>query len=109
PLPDALPISARDLREAMLGSDVDDMGVEDCEVLPRDYVIDWRIPILGPIHAFVRRIVNAEIRRYLEPGLIRQTRFNRWVLRELQALQQENDALRRELASLREELGSNDS
>ena len=41
----------------------------DCDIVPRHYEIDWRIPILGPIHAVVRKVINAEIRRFLIPSL----------------------------------------
>lgn len=72
----------------------------DCDILPRYYVIDWRMPILGPIHAVVRRIINAEIRRYLFPSLERQSRLNRQVLRALESLSQENARLRQEIEKL---------
>jgi O-antigen chain-terminating methyltransferase len=73
----------------------------DCDIVPRDYVIDWYIPILGPIHSVVRRVINAEVRRYLETSLHKQTRFNENVLRALRYLAQENDNLRQELEKLR--------
>ncbi len=76
------------------------LSADDCDILPRDYDIAWRIPILGPIHAAVRRVVNAEIRRYLEAGLLRQSRINRTVLQELDRLSRENQALRERLESL---------
>jgi hypothetical protein len=72
----------------------------DCDIVPRYYVIDWRIPILGPIHAVVRRIINAEIRRYLFPSLEKQSRFNRQALRALESLSQENVRLRQEIQEL---------
>ena len=87
---------ARQLFRQMI-ADRDSAGqltYQDCEVLPQDYVIDWHIPVLGPLHGIVRRIINAEIRRYLEAGLTRQARFNRQMLLELQQLKQENRALR---------------
>lgn len=74
---------------------------QDCDIIPRHYVIDWRIPILGPAHAIVRRLINAEIRRYLLPTLEKQSRFNRKVRRTLQSLAQENRQLRQELEELR--------
>jgi len=72
-----------------------------CDIVPRDYTIGWRIPILGPIHAMVRRIIHAEIRRYLMPSLEKQSAFNREVMRLLEELVQENERLRQELDALR--------
>ena len=72
-----------------------------CDIVPRDYTIGWRIPILGPIHALVRRIINAEIRRYLMPSFEKQSAFNREVLQMLEELAQENERLRQELDALR--------
>jgi hypothetical protein len=72
----------------------------DCDITPRYYVIDWRIPILGPIHAIVRRIINAEIRRYLFSSLEKQSRFNRQVLKALTGLAQENARLQQEIEEL---------
>jgi hypothetical protein len=72
----------------------------DCDIVPHDYVIDWRIPILGPIHSIVRRLINAEVRRYLDVSLSKQTRFNRNVLRALHHLAQENRNLRQMVEEL---------
>lgn len=73
---------------------------DECDIVPRHYVIEWRIPILGPLHALVRRIINDEIRRYLMPSLQRQSNFNLKVLRSLRGLAQENAQLRQQLAEL---------
>ena len=73
----------------------------DCDILPRDYVIDWRIPILGPIHAAIRRIINAEIRRYLVPSLEKQSYLNRQMSRVVQDLSRENARLRQEIEELK--------
>ncbi len=73
----------------------------DCDIVPQNYVIDWRNPVLGPPHAVVRRVINAEVRRYLDTSLAKQTRFNETVLRALRQLAQENAALRREIDRLR--------
>ena len=80
------------------------IGLRDCDIVPHYYVIDWRIPILGPAHAMVRRIINAEIRRYLFPSLKKQSSFNRKVMRALKDLVQENMHLRQEIGELRERL-----
>jgi hypothetical protein len=84
---------------------------DDCGLVPQNYRIDWRIPILGPIHALVRRVINGEIRRYLKPSLEKQSFLNRRVLRMLdqlarqsQSLARQNEALARENARLREEV-----
>jgi hypothetical protein len=77
----------------------------DCDIVPRNYVIDWRVPILGPIHALIRRIINAEIRRYLSSSLERQSHLNRQMLRVLDDLVEENERLRREIEELRESQG----
>ncbi len=72
----------------------------DCDIVPQSYVIDWRNPVLGPPHAVVRRVINAEVRRYLDASLAKQTRFNETVLRTLRQLAQENTVLRQELERL---------
>ena len=74
----------------------------DCEVVPQGYVIDWQTPILGPINALVRRIINAEIRRYLLPALEKQSYLNQAILRALESLIQENERLYREVERLKE-------
>ena len=76
--------------------------LDDCDIVPRDYVIDWRTPIIGPIHAAIRRLINAEIRRYLLPSLVKQSHLNRAVLRMVQELEEENARLRQEIARLRQ-------
>ncbi|MFW6116244.1 MAG: hypothetical protein ACOC6F_00820 [bacterium] len=99
---------AEALRAEMIGEPVDSSALgkyvsvrqSDCDIVPRHYVIDWRIPILGPIHAVVRRVINAEIRRYLSASLKKQSHFNRKALRALRALAEENVHLRRQLEEL---------
>ena len=71
----------------------------DCDIVPRNYVIDWRNPVLGPPNALIRRVINTEVRRFLDTSLAKQTRFNETVLRVLRQLSQENAALRHELAA----------
>jgi hypothetical protein len=73
----------------------------DCDIVPHDYVIDWRIPILGPINSIVRRVINTEIRRYLDISLSKQTHFNENVLRALRYLAQENQQLKQEVEKTR--------
>ena len=73
----------------------------DCDIMPNSYKIAWRIPILGPLHAIVRRIINDEIRRYLLRSLDKQTRFNRQVLHALRDLARENARLHQEIEQLR--------
>ena len=73
----------------------------DCDIVPHDYVIDWRVPILGPINSIARRVINTEIRRYLDTSLNKQTRFNQNVLRALRHLAQENQQLRQEIEKMR--------
>jgi hypothetical protein len=102
---------AETLRAEMIGEPVDSSALgrhvsirqNECDIVPRHYVIDWRIPILGPIHAVVRRVINAEIQRYLSPSLRKQSHFNRKVLRALKALAEENAHLRQQVEELRNE------
>lgn len=97
-----------DLRAEMIGESVDSSPLgrhvsirqNDCDIVPRHYVIDWRLPILGPVHAVVRRVINAEIRRYLSASLQKQSHFNRKALRALKALAEENVRLRRQVEDL---------
>jgi len=97
------------LWRAMIGSSIDNQDVpiqgRDCDVVPRNYVIDWRVPILGPIHAAIRRVINAEIRRYVLPSLRKQSYLNRQVLRVLNDLFEENERLHQEIRKLREDQG----
>ena len=83
------------------GSDRIPLTQQDCDILPHGYVIEWQNPLLGPPHSVVRRVINAEVRRYLDTSLAKQTRFNENVLRALRNLAQENAGLRRELEELR--------
>jgi hypothetical protein len=76
--------------------------LQECDIVPAHYVIDWRVPILGPIHAAVRRVIHAEMRRFVLPALIKQSHLNRVVLQALSELCQENARLRQELAELRQ-------
>ena len=102
---------AEALRAEMIGEPVDSSALgrrvsirqNECDIVPRHYVIDWRIPILGPIHAVVRRVINAEIRRYLSPSLKKQSHFNRKVLRALKALAEENARLHQQIEDLQNE------
>jgi len=91
---------AEDLWKEMIGGEGEghiSIRQRDCDIVPRHYVIDWRVPILGPVHAVVRRIINAEIRRYLFPSLEKQSSFNRKVMQALNDLARENMRLRREI------------
>ena len=101
---------AADLRQVMLGQSTTtrnlghDMVLEeaDCDIVPRHYRIDWRLPILGPINALFRRFINQEIRRFLEPSLERQSFLNRQLTQAVAQLVEENQRLRREIDHLRE-------
>lgn len=101
---------AEQLWAEMIGEPVDNSALgkqvaihqNDCDIVPRNYAIDWRIPILGPIHALVRRVINAEISRYLSRSLQKQSHYNRRVLRALRALAEENARLSREIEELRD-------
>jgi hypothetical protein len=100
--------AAEALREEMIGKGEGGSALgqrvsirqRDCDIVPRYYVIDWRIPILGPIHAMARQIINDEIRRYLFSSLDKQSHFNRQVLLALENLSQENARLRQEIKAL---------
>jgi len=74
---------------------------QDCDIVPRQYVINWQNPILGPIHALLRRLINAEIRRFLFPSLEKQAFLNRQMVRMLKELTAENKRLRSEIETLR--------
>lgn len=97
-------IVAERLRRRMIGDDVEGglaVRERECDIVPRNYAIDWRVPILGPVHAAVRRVINAEIRRYLMPSLERQSYINRRLVGLVSDLIEENENLRREVAELR--------
>jgi SAM-dependent methyltransferase len=99
--------------------------LDECDLLSPGYRIDWRTPVVGPAHAALRRQVNAEVRRYVDPALARQTRLNyrltelvqrivrdhavevqrlRDQLGPVGGLRMEVDALRAEVAQLQAEL-----
>lgn len=105
--PGAPELAARSLWKEMQsnaegGSAAQDIPIQphDCDIAPRQYVIDWRTPILGPIHAAIRRIINAEIRRYLGPALEKQSYLNRQMSRAVQDLRRENARLRQKIEAL---------
>ncbi len=98
---------AAELRREMLGDPSDDPSYHllrirqrDADIVPRHYKIDHRIPILGPIHSVVRRLINDEIRRFLFPSLNKQSRFNRQILAAMEKLAAENAQLRSEIEAL---------
>ena len=76
--------------------------LHECDIVPENYVIDWRVPMIGPIHAAIRRVIYAEIRRSVLPALTKQSHLNRAVLQTLSELCQENARLRQELEALRQ-------
>ena len=78
--------------------------LRDCDIVPANYVIDWRVPILGPIHTAIRRVIHAEMRRFLLPALEKQSHLNRAVLQALAELLQENARLSSDLEQVRQEL-----
>jgi hypothetical protein len=97
---------ARGLWQEMIGDPPDrasgqQLRPRDCDIVPRDYSVDWRVPILGPIHAVLRRVIDAEIQRYLMSSLEKQSWFNGQVQRRLDDLTQENLRLRQEIEALR--------
>jgi hypothetical protein len=77
----------------------------ECDIYPHKYVIDWRMPILGPINSIVRRVINLEIRRFLEPAIRQQSALNGQLLNALQQVARENYRLRHELDTLKEQMG----
>ena len=78
--------------------------LQDCGVVPANYVIDWRVPIIGRIHAAVRRVIHAETRRSVYPVLDKQSHLNRAVLSVLLELCQDNARLHRDLEQAHREL-----
>lgn len=100
------------LKDSVIGRPIVLPGLEqqfefrerDCDIVPHSYSVGWRTPVLGPIYAFLRRFIDAEVRRYLFPSLQKQSVFNSRLLRVLQASCQENAKLREELAQLRAEV-----
>ena len=78
------------------------IGPDDCDIVPRYYTIGWRTPIMGPIHALVRRIIYAEVRRFVGPALDQQSAVNRQLLEAVENLVHQNARLREEIQILRE-------
>lgn len=79
------------------------IGPDDCDIVPRHYAISWRTPLIGPIHALVRRLIYAEIRRFVGPALEKQSAVNRQLLEAVGNLAHQNASLREEIQSLREQ------
>jgi SAM-dependent methyltransferase len=77
--------------------------LDECDLLPPDYRIDWRYPVVGPAHAALRRQVNAEVRRYVDPALARQTRLNYRLTELVQRIVRDRGV---EVQRLRDQLGS---
>jgi hypothetical protein len=77
--------------------------LHEYDIVPSNYVIDWRVPMIGRIHAAVRRVIHAEMRRSVLPALVKQSHLNRAVLQALSVLCEENARLRQELAELRQD------
>jgi hypothetical protein len=73
---------------------------QDCDLVPAHYEIDWRVPVIGRIHAAVRRVINAEIRRFLLASLVKQSHLNRALLRLVRDLDGENARLRHKVDGL---------
>jgi len=80
--------------------DLASLVAADCDIVPRDYAITWRTPVLGPLHALFRRIIHAEMRRYLLRSLERQSYLNSVFLGALCELAHENQWLRQEIQRL---------
>ena len=76
------------------------LQMQDCDIVPRTYTIGWQTPIIGPIYALIRRIINGEIRRFLGPSLEQQSALNRQLLRLIVDLQAENQQLKQEITHL---------
>jgi hypothetical protein len=96
PVPDA-PDSAGDAISRWL---------QDCDIVPAHYEIDWRVPVVGRIHAAIRRLIHAEVRRFVLPALQKQSHLNRAMLQALGELGKENARLRREVEALRQSLAA---
>jgi O-antigen chain-terminating methyltransferase len=77
---------------------------DECDIVPDNYAIDWRVPILGRVHAAIRRVIHAEVRRFVLPALVKQSHLNRAVLRVLDDLCRENERLNHDLDQARQEL-----
>ena len=76
----------------------------ECDIYPHGYVIDWHIPLLGPVNSIVRRVINQEIHRFLDSALRQQSQLNRRFLDTLTQLAQENAQLRYEVDALMERI-----
>jgi len=65
--------------EAMLVDDVRELAAY-CDVALRDYVVRSKLPLVGPLIAWIRRNLTSHLREpYLDPMIERQVEFNRRV------------------------------
>lgn len=98
---------ARTLRMQMIGEFSPEMKQDniiqltDTDIVPRHYIIGWRIPIIGHINAIIRRVINAEIRRYLLPSLVKQSVVNQRLLEVVETLSKENKQLHQEIDKIK--------
>ena len=75
---------------------------ETGNITPANYLIRWRTPILGPIHGLIRRLINSEVRRYVDASLQKQSRINEQYRENILLLMQENQRLRAEIEALKQ-------
>lgn len=91
-------------RGRMLIDDLTELYAES-DVMLRPYVVRSKLPILGPLIAWVRRNLTSHLREpYLDPMMERQVSFNRQLIDAVERTRDhvagQNEARRREVAQL---------
>lgn len=92
------------LENAALDADLQQLAA-DAKTMQRDYVVRSRLPLVGPVLAWLRRNLTSHLREpYIDPTFQRQERFNQQLVRTIAALAQEQAELTQQIRMLGEEL-----
>jgi hypothetical protein len=77
---------ATDLDSTLLRADLEAL-LASAATMPRDYVVRSRLPVVGPLLAWLRRNLTSHLREpYIDPTFQRQELFNRQVAKTLDGL-----------------------
>ncbi len=85
---------------AALSADMADL-LQKADVMLRGYTVRSKLPLLGPLIAWIRRNLTSHLREpYVDPTFERQVAFNQELVHSLQRLAERQEALEAQLARL---------
>ena len=85
---------------AALAAEMDEL-LQKADVMLRGYTVRSKLPVLGPLIAWVRRNLTSHLREpYVDPTFERQVAFNQQLVRALQRLAERQEAMEARLARL---------